>query len=313
MEHLWTNLKRILRAGAANFRRNGFVSLASVLVMVITLTVLAGIIFADAILTSSLADIRNKVDVNVYFVQDAPEEDILSVKRKLEQLPEVANVTYTSRDQSLENFEKRHENDQTKTQALDELDQNPLRATLNIKANNPSQYEGITIFLEGESSDSALSTAQSSLIDEINYQQNKQVIDRLSTILNTAEQLGIILMIVMILLAVVITFNTIRLAIYVSREEISVMRLVGASKTYIRGPFVVTGMLYGIVAAIVTLILFVPITYWLADFTKGFFLGFNVFDYYISSFGYVFLWVLGSGIIIGALSSYLAVKRYLKI
>jgi len=312
MENLYTNIKRITYAGLHNFWRNGFVSLASVLVMVITLSFLASILFADAILSSTLHDIRNKVDINVYFDRTAQESDVMVVKDKLEQLSEVDQVTYISREQALINFRERHKNDQTKLQALDELDENPLRPVLNIKAHNPSQYESITHFLQSDSGeDSAVSLSQDSLIDEVNYQQNRQVIDRLSTILNTAERLGVILMLVMITLAVIITFNTIRLAIYISREEISIMRLVGASKTYIRGPFVVSGMLYGIVSAIITLVIFIPITYWFAEFSRNFFLGFNVFNYYLTHFGYVFLWIVSAGIVVGALSSYLAVKRYL--
>jgi cell division transport system permease protein len=313
MEMLWTNIRRIVRGGLHNFWRNGFVSLASVLVMVITLSVLGSILFADAILSSSLNSIERKVDVTVYFTKDAPEEEIMSVKDRLEQLSEVASVTYTSRDQALTNFRDRYENDQTKIQALEELDNNPLRASLNIRAEDPSQYQAITEFLRGSDEGDALSSSKTTLIDEISYQDKKVVIDRLSTILNTAERLGVVLMIVMVALAVIITFNTIRLAIYISREEIAIMRLVGASKSYIRGPFVVSGMLYGIVSGLITLILFVPVTYWLADVTQEFFIGFDVFQYYLANFGYVTLWVIGSGIVIGALSSYLAVKRYLKV
>jgi len=308
----WTNIRRIVTGGVHNFWRNGFVSLASVLVMVIALSVLGSILFADAILTSTLNDVERKVDVTVYFAQDAGEKDVMSVKNRLEQLEEVETVTYTSRDDALANFRERYENDQTKIQALEELDSNPLRASLNIRAQDPSQYETITQFLRGGEG-SALSASKTSLIDEISYQEKKVVIDRLSSILQTAERLGVILMIVMIAIAVVITFNTIRLAIYISREEIAIMRLVGASKSYIRGPFVVSGMLYGIVSGIITLILFAPITYWLAGVTQEFFIGFDVFQYYLGNFGYVTLWVVGSGVVIGALSSYLAVKRYLKV
>ncbi|MEX0672502.1 MAG: permease-like cell division protein FtsX [Candidatus Paceibacterota bacterium] len=311
MEQFTTAIRRIVRSGFHNFWRNGFVSLASILVMVITLSVLAGTLFGSEILTSTLREISAKVDVNVYFQTDAEEEEILAIKEKLEQLPETDVVTYTTREEALAAFEERYQNDQTKLAALEELDENPLRASLNITAKNPSQYEGITAFLEGETG--VLSDRQTSVIASTNEQQKEVVISRLSNILNTAEQLGIIIMTALIVLSIIITFNTIRLAIYISREEISVMRLVGASKTYIRGPFVVSGMLYGVIAAVVTLALYFPLTYWLAGFTEEFFVGFNIFGYYLSNFGEIFLWVVFAGIAIGGVSSYLAVKRYLRV
>jgi cell division transport system permease protein len=118
-------------------------------------------------------------------------------------------------------------------------------------------------------------------------------------------------MIILIIMALLITFNTIRLAIYITREEISVMKLVGASSMYIRGPFVVAGMLYGLIAGIITLILFYPITAWLGKETMNFFIGVNVFDFYIAHFGEIFLIIMAAGIIMGAISSFLAVRRYL--
>ncbi|MEX1027350.1 MAG: permease-like cell division protein FtsX [Candidatus Paceibacterota bacterium] len=311
MEQFTTAIRRIVRSGFHNFWRNGFVSLASILVMVITLSVLAATLFGGEILSSALTEFRSKVDVTVYFQTDADEADILAVKEKLEQLPETEAVIYTTREQRLADFEDRYRNDQTKLAALEELDENPLGASLNIVAKDPSQYEGITAFLEGETG--ALSNRQSSIIASTNDQQKQLVIGKLTNILNTAEQLGILIMAALIILSIIITFNTIRLAIYISREEIAVMRLVGASKTYIRGPFVVSGMLYGVISAIITLALYFPLTYWLADFTEGFFLGFNIFGYYLSNFGYVFLWVVISGILLGGVSSYLAVKRYLRV
>lgn len=307
---LWTNVKRILRAGFFNFSRNAFVSLSSVLVMLITLSVIASTIFVSAILNASLSEIRNKVDINVYFVTKASEEDVLAVEKTLKSLPEVETVTYTSREQALANFKELRKNDELTLQALDELNDNPLGATLNIKAKDPSQYEGIAQFLQGND---LLSKDGISIVDKVNYYQNKAAIDKLTQIINSAKKLGSILTTILVVLSVIITLNTIRLAIYVSREEISIMRLVGASSFYIRGPFVVVGTIYGVVAGIFTLILFYPLTYWLGGVTQNFFIGINIFDYYTHNFGQIFLVIMASGVVIGAVSSYLAVRKYLTV
>jgi cell division transport system permease protein len=307
---IWTNIKRITRAGFFSFWRNGFVSLASVLIMIITLSVIGSIIFVHALLATSLAQIQDKVDVNVYFVTTAPEDQILAMKQTIEQLPEVAQVTYVSRDQELQDFKDRHANNQLTLQALDELGDNPLGAVLNIKAREPSQYEGIAAYLDQRKN---AADGSGNIIDTVNYSQNKQAIDKLSQIITSAEKLGTILTALFILISIIITFNTIRLAIYMSKEEIAVMRLVGASRTYIRGPFVVSGILYGLAAGLLTLAIFYPISYWLGNASQNFFIGMNIFDFYISNFPFIFLVVVGSGMFIGAVSSFLATHKYLKV
>lgn len=307
---LKTNIKRIIKSGFFGFFRNGFVSLSSVLVMVVTLLVIGSVIFFGAILDSSLEAIRNKVDVNVYFVTTAEESDILSIKSSLEKLPEVKTVEYVSKEEELANFRKRHENDQFTLQALDELGENPLGAKLNIKAKEPQQYEGIASFLQGEN---ILSANGKVIVDTINYAKNKDAINKLTQIIESADRLGFLFTIVLVIISILITFNTIRLVIFISREEISVMRLVGASAIYIRGPFVVAGIMYGIIAGLLTLGIFYPITLWLGSMTESFFVGINVFEYYVSNFGQIFLVVVGSGVFVGAVSSYMAVKRYLKV
>ena len=306
----WTNTKRILKAGFVNFWRNGFVSLASVLIMVVTLFTLGSVIFSGAILNASLLQLKAKVDVNVYFLTDAQEIDILKLKSALEALPEVATVEYVNREQALANFEERHKNDQTILGALQELNDNPLGAVFNVRAKETSQYEAIATFLD---SPAALGSNNDVIIQKINYNDNKIVIEKLSNIINSAEQLGFALSIVLIVLSLIITFNTIRLAIYTAREEISVMRLVGAGNMYVRGPFVIEGVMYGIVSAILVLALFYPVTYWIGPFTKEFFGAINIFEYYVSNFGEMFLILLAAGILLGAVSSYLAVRRYLRV
>lgn len=307
----WTTIKRIIRTGFFSFWRNGFVSLSSILVMVVTLFVIGSTIFSGVILRSTLDAIKSKVDINVYFVRTATEDDILGLKSDLEKLPEVEPpVVYVSRDQALADFKARHANDQFTLQALDELNDNPLDATLNIKAKDPSQYQSIADFLNSKGVSSSDGT---SIIDKVNYYQNKDAIDRLTSIINSADRLGFILTILLIAISVLITFNTLRLVIYMSRDEIAVMRLVGASAGYIRGPFFVAGAVYGFVSALITLALFYPITLWLGRTTEQFFVGLNVFQYYTSNFGEIFLIIVLSGVAIGSISSFLAVRKYLKI
>jgi cell division transport system permease protein len=119
-------------------------------------------------------------------------------------------------------------------------------------------------------------------------------------------------MIVLVAASILITFNTIRLAIYTTREEISVMRLVGASNTFIRGPFMLQGIMYGVAAGVLALLILYPIVLWIGPETETFF-QFNLFTYFVSDFVRIFGILVGSGIALGMVSSMLAVARYLNV
>lgn len=299
------SLKRINKTGFINFWRNGWVSVATILVMVITLFVVGSVIFLNVLLTASLDRIQDKVDINVYFKIETPEEQIFSLKNALSGLGEIKNIEYVSREEALANFKLRHQNNALIYQSLQELGGNPLGAVLNVKAKNPDQYANISRFLE--------SSSYSDIIDKVNYNQNKIVIDRLANILTASKRAGVGVTVVMIVIAILVAFNTIRLAIFTNKEEISVMRLVGASNNFIRGPFVIEGILHGIFASIIAILIFYPLTVWLAPRIDNFFGGPNIYDYFISNFFEFFGILLGVGVTLGIFSSVIAVRRYLKV
>jgi len=301
---IFTKTKRVLKAGFINFWRNGWVSLATILVMSITLFVIGSLIFSKALLLSSLDKLQDKVDITVYFKTDAEEGEIMALQDSLLNLDEIKRVDYVSRDRALSLFRERHLNNSLIIQSLEELGENPLGASLNIKAKNPSHYESIARYLEA---------GVFSVIDKINYNQNKMVIDRLSGILQTSRSVGTVISLVLTFVALLVTFNTIRLAIYTNRKEIKIMRLVGASNRYIRGPFVVEGVLYGIISALFTMAIFYPLTFWLGPFSEQFFGGINIFYYYLANFFQIFAILSAVGVVLGVFSSWFASRRYLKV
>lgn len=307
---LWRDLKRIGRYGLIGFFRNGFVSLAAILIMTITLFVIAGLLMSSAALQATLEGLTKKVDVNVYFVTSAPEERVLDLKKSLEALPEVASVDYTTREQALEAFRERHKNDQLTLQALEELEDNPLGASLAVRAKETSQYEAIAKFLEN--SPASQGTGEEHIIEKVNFFQNKAAIDRLSDIIDTSRSLGLVIALFLGIASILIAFNTIRLAIYTARDEIGVMKLVGAEHWYVRGPFVISGILYGFTAGMIVLIVLYPLSAYLAGPSQRFFGNFDTLSYFTSHFPLLFVSVVGIGVLLGATSSYLAVHRYLR-
>ncbi len=253
---------------------------------------------------------RDKVDVSVYFVRTATEENILAVKDQLEQLPQVAEVRYTSADDALTSFRARHASDQLTLQALDELGENPLDASLSIRAKDPTQYESIISFLEASPT---LSSSGTSIVDRINYEQNKPTLDRLALAITATQQVGFFVILVFALASILIAFATIRLAIYTSKEEIAVMKLVGASNAYVQAPFVVEGIITGGISAILVLLFLWPTSWYAGMKTASWFGGFHLGEYYAGHFPFIFLTVMGSGILLGAIASIFAIRKYLRV
>jgi len=285
------------------------VSLAAIFVMAVSLFVIGSTMMVDTLLAVSLDNIQNKVDINVYFVTTAEQTDIDLLQTSLEALPDVEEVLYTSREDALAAFSELHKNDETIMQGLEELGDNPLGASLAIRAQDTSQYEGIASFLREQQ---AVEDPQQPLIDEVNFGKNQEAINRLTAIIGAVESATFVIMLVLVAASILITFNTVRLTVYTTREEISVMRLVGASNMFIRGPFMLQGIMYGVAAGVLALLILYPLVLWIGPETEVFF-QFNLFTYFVSNFAYLFAVLVGMGILMGVVSSFMAVSRYLRV
>jgi cell division transport system permease protein len=301
---MFTIISRIFHFGLKNFWRNGWLSTATVAIMTLAAIGFLGLIIFGVVTRSAASAIQDKIDISVYFNTNTSEDEILNIQQSLQGLSQVASVDYISRDQALATFQQNHANDPTVSQAINELDTNPLEASLNIKAKDPSQYGAINDYLS--------SPSLASYIDTISYTQNQDVINRLAAIVRDVNIGGWILTIFLALVAGLVMFNTIRLAIYSNREEIGVMRVVGASNSLVRGPFVVEGMLWGLIAAIISLVVFAPALYFVSPYLNEFIPGLNIFQYFYTHIIQLFLYELLFGVVIGALSSFWAVRRYLR-
>ncbi len=173
---------------------------------------------------------------------------------------------------------------------------------------DPGRYETIVQFLE---TDTALSLDGETIIDQISFKKN--VVDRLVQIIDAAQTAGLVVTLVLVFISIVVTFNTVSLAIYISREEISLMKLVGAGDNYVRGPFIVEGALAGIVSAIISIALLYPGLLWVRDLTTNIYGGINLLDYFAGNFAMIFVTLLLVGIALGVVASGLAVRQHLKI
>jgi len=297
-------LSRIIKFAWQGFLRNGWLSVSTIGIMILALLVFESLILFNVIAGGAIKSVQEKVDISVYFKSNVSEDSVLNIKRSLEGLSEVKAVEYVSREEALEEFKARHADDETIVQTLEELDENPLLASLNIKANELGEYDTIASYLE------APNLADS--IEKVTYAQNKVVIDRLDKLTNTTERGVVALTVFLAFLAVLVTFNTIRLAIFSNREQIEIMRLVGASNSFIRGPYIAEGVLYGLIAAVVSFAILVPVISFMSPHIAGFILEVNLGDYFANNWVNLILYQVLFGVTLGIVSSAIAIRKYLE-
>jgi len=301
---MFTSLYRIIKYGVQNFLRSSWLSAVTVIMMILGLIVFQSLIIFNVVTSSAVKSLQDKIDICVYFEPDAPEDDILLLKNDLENLPEVKRVGYISKEQALVKFKSRHAEEKIVMQALSELEENPLLASLEIKAFNPEDYQNIAKYLEN---------ANYPIIKKITYTQNQLIIDRLIKITDVINKGGITITIGLAIIAFLVTFNTIRLGIYSNRRKIEIMRLVGAPNSFIRGPFVVQGILCGALAAVLSFSFFSPLISLASPYVTAFIPQVNLQNYLQNNYFTLFGWQLITGIGLGIFSSAFAVKKYLKI
>lgn len=299
------SLRRIIKSGWHGFFRDGGMITANVFVLLMAISVFSSLFLFKNISNFIVDSIEDKVDISVYFEYEVIEDEILDIKDEISGIPEVKVVTYVSKDEALEKFIERHSDDETLMQSLEEVGVNPFLASLNIKAFEFGQYEEITSFLEG----SIFQTK----IKKVDYYERKPIIERVFSLTSTFSRIGIVLSIVMALVAILVVFNTIRLSIYNFREEIRIQRLVGASNWFIRGPFLVQGLMAGTLAGLIGLALFGSLTWLFNSTVSGIFPGLEIFSIFISNIWLVILLQLGIGAFLGTVSSLLAVRSHLNV
>ena len=306
---MFVKLKRVTKAALTSFWRNGWLSTATILVMASTLFVIGGLLLSSYLLNSTLVSFQQKIDISVYFPPDTPEDSVLDFKSKFEAISNVSAVTYVSQAEVLERFKQDYKTNQVIVDSLNEVDGNPLQASLNIRAADTARFSEIVAAIE------KLKNATAPKIDfTVDYRERAKAIDKLTKIIAVARLSGAGLSLALAFMAVLVTLNAVRMAIYTARDEINIMRLVGATAWFIRGPFLMEGIIDGIIAAAGATLLYFPIVWYLSPKIAVYVdSGIDLRGYFVSHLFSFFAILLITGVVLGALSSFLAVRRYLKV
>lgn len=305
LKNMFLVLGRTIKESFINFWRNGWLSIASVSVLTLSLYVVGALMILMMVSSTILSSVENRINVSVYFKPDVTEDRVMAIKTDLESYGEVKSAQYVSKEQALADFKKNNANESVILQSLDEIGGNPLLASLVVKANDPSQYQNIADYIAKASFKDSVS--------RVNYTKNKEIIDRLNNMIRQVRKVGLALAIIFAAVSVLIIFNTIRITIYIHKPDIEMMRLVGASNTFIRLPFLFEGVIYGVTSSLVATILLVITMKFISPYMPVTAISQGMMSFYFSQLFFILGVQLLVGIFLGIFSSWIAMRKYLRI
>lgn len=309
MKHKAIAFMRIIKTGGQYFIRNATLAIAAIAVMVITLTIILFSIISNATLTHTIEELTDKIDISVYLKDTVKEDEKDKIIQDLKNLENTKTVEYLDKNAVLENYKRQNANNIDLLLAISQTD-NPLPATIKIKPKNPNRLVDIQAYLEKPEVEALQS-------DKTSYSGDTRVaVDKITASAQLLQKAGAVGVIIFATVSMLIIFNTIQMSIFNRRDELKIMRLLGAGTMYIRGPFVIETILYGVISAVVSIVLcnalfavsstaFSTSSLGLLDVTYA-----N--RYFGDNFWVLFTAQLLLGIMIGAASSTIATARYLK-
>ncbi len=303
-----TTFGRVWRTGFKNIFRNAWLSSAATAIMVVTILVLTFFAFSTVFVRTQLAQVRSKIDLSLFINDDATQNQIQTLQSKIGTIPNVTSVNFVSKTDALDRLKNSSSEGAKLAQSAQDIG-NPLPASFEVKLSNIDNISATNSSIKG--------LTEASIVTDSSYDNRddsrKGVVENIIKISNSVSKIGAVLSILFLVISLLIIFNTIRMAIFTRREEVEIMKLVGATKWFIRGPFLVEGALYGILAAIISLAVTIPLTRTISSFLTDKLGAGPTLQYFSSHFLLLSGGMFAVGILIGVISSWLALIRYLKL
>ncbi len=311
MRRKFITFLRVVHTGVLNFARNIWLAIAAMAVITVTLTIILFSVVTSAAFSHTISQLASKINISIYLNDNVSEQQRDDLMGELKQLSEVKNVTYVSKDEALAVYRESNASNKNLLKAVDEIN-NPLPASIKVDPYDPSKIDQIKKVLN-DSATQQLEDPQAGT----SYSGNQKVaVDNIAHATNILKRAGVIAVVVFAFISMLIIFNTIQMAIFNRRDELTIMRLLGASTWFIRGPFVVESVVYGILSAIISIAIIDVLFVVSSSTLKASSLGLLDIHYASTYFHDNFFWLLTMqlcvGIVIGAVSSIIATRRYLK-
>lgn len=302
----WQSFTRIFKLGATNFWRNRWLSFAATMVMTLTLLVISIFAIITLVIGTTTDSIKSKMDISVYFNDSATMDQITILQQKLSSRTDVKEARYISKEEALEVFKTQQQGKQV-AQFLDPND-NPLPRSLDVKATVAEKLEPIAEFLNQKEF--------RPIIHNVSYQENKKVIERLIAATSFIKEIGWVLSITFVIISILVVLNTIRLTIFTRKDEIEIMRLVGASDAFIKIPFVVEGLMYGFLATLLSTALLETGVISIIPRVQQY-LGLSISQqvgrYFYGHFWLIFALELLIGLVIGVSCSLISIRKHVRV
>lgn len=300
---MFISLFRAIKFSLQDIARNIWLSVVTVLILVLALFSINLLSAVQVISDAAIDTVKNKIDVSLYVRSDAPESEILALRAQISALENVRQVTYISKQEALASFQDKHHNNPDIIEALRELDSNPLSPSLVILPRDINRYDDLL---------NDLNKINNPIIEGRNFDDHTLLLDKINVITERISEAGFAVSILFILITLLVLYNTIRVAIYTHRQEIGIMRLVGASSWFIRAPFLISSILYTAIGMIVVTVLFYGFLVLLQPYLETFFMNydFNIIAYFQNNFWRLFALEFAGGAIVNMLASLVAVRKY---
>lgn len=301
---------RMMRYGVNNFSRNIWLTVAATAVMSVTLLIVMVTMVARNVLLETVADISRSVDMSIYLSSDAPEEEISQLQSRVERLDNVESVRYISSAEAREAQAQQHRQDPEMLEAIREAS-NRMSATLRVSLADINDTSSLTAFVE---SDELYEELRDPAREPSFQGERRTAISNIGEWVRLAEIGGGVATIVFVIISSLVVFNTIRMAIFNRRDEIQMMKLIGAERGFIRGPFLVEAVMYGFIAAVVATAAGYGLVFGARDSLAGYGVPIEATIHSMILFsGFILLAMIAVGAVIGVVSSYVATRKYLRV
>jgi len=297
---------RVIKFSLQDIARNIWLSIVTITILILALFSINMLLTVQIISDTAISAVKEKIDVSMYLNPEASEEEILALKIKIENMEEVREVKYTSRAQALEDFREKNDNNPEVLQALKELGKNPLSPSLVIK---PNEVNNSDEFIN------KLNQIDNKIIESRNFADHKLLLSKINAITDKVNNAGMIVSIIFVLITLLVVYNAVKVAIYTHKKEIAIMKLVGASNSFVYMPFLLSGVFFALLGVLVIIVVFYPFLTLLQPYLEAFFIGYNVniVSYYNENFFYIFGLQFVGAALINILAAFFAVKKYTKV
>ena len=301
---------RAVKFSLQDIGRDIWLSLVTVIILILALFTINMLLVVQVISQTAIEAVKEKIDISLYLKPEAEEDKILALKAKISNLTQVKSVQYISKNEALEIFQEKHKRNPEILAALRELGQNPLTPTLVIQPKTSAQYEELAHIISGIEDD----IIEANDFDTANNSP-KLALEKINSITDKVREIGLVISAIFVLITVLVVYNAVRIAIYTHKRGITIMKLVGASNTFIRSPYLISSLIYTLVGLALTLLIFYPFLSLLQPYLEVFFIGYNIniITYFNSHFFQIFgLEFLGIAVI-NSLASLIAVSKYSRV